>query len=397
VAVALSATACSALPVVKSPPLARVTITPATGTHAVRPNAGIMVTAAHGRLKDVVVHSGRDPMPGVLSDKGMVWHSEGLLKPSHNYTVTAVAVGAGGKKVTATSTFQTLKPRKTFTATILEGYQQTYGVGMPIVLTFNRPITHRAAVEKSLRLRTSKRVVGAWYWDGNKTVEFRPRKYWPAHTVVHFQARFSGVEGAKGVYGVRNLHQTFEIGRSLIVVASTVTHHMKVYYKHRLFGRWPISTGRPGDDTPNGTYLTIEKGNPTLMVGPGYRLWVPWAVRFTWSGVYIHDAYWSVAEQGYTNVSHGCVNTSPAHAETYYKMELPGDPVTVIGSPRAGVWDNGWTVWFLSWKQLLKGSALHKAVVANSGGSWFVGPGTLPAIHPRSPLAAPHRNNAAAA
>ncbi|HEY7146143.1 MAG TPA: Ig-like domain-containing protein [Streptosporangiaceae bacterium] len=374
-----------------------MTITPVTGTQAVKPNAGITVTAAHGKLKDVVVTSGRDPLTGVLTDKGTVWHSQGLLKPSRDYMVRAIAVGAGGKKVTATSSFQTLKPRKTFSATIIEGAHQAYGVGMPIMLTFNRPITHRRAVERALSLRTSKRVVGAWYWDGNKTVEFRPRKYWPTHTVVHFTGRFDGVEGAKGVYGVRNLHQTFSIGRSLIVVASTRTHYMKVYYRHHLFGNWPISTGRPGDDTPNGTYVTIEKGNPTLMVGPGYRLLVPWAVRFTWSGVYIHDAYWSVGEQGFTNVSHGCVNTSPGHAETYYKMELPGDPVTVIGSPRSGVWDNGYTEWFLSWKHLLKGSALHKAVVAEPDGSTFVDPGTLPAIHPHSPLQAPHHNNAAAA
>ena len=75
------------------------------------------------------------------------------------------------------------------------------------------------------------------------------------------------------------------------------------------------------------------------------------------SGDYLHDAYWSVGEQGFANVSHGCVNLSPADAETYYKLAVPGDPVTITGSPRAGAWDNGWTVWFLSWNQLLHGSA----------------------------------------
>jgi lipoprotein-anchoring transpeptidase ErfK/SrfK len=397
-ALALAATGCAGGGTAAQPPPAlQVTIMPGTGMHDVRPNAGVTVTAAHGRLLGVVVRSAKDPLSGVFSDKGTVWRSEGLLNPSHSYTVTATAVGTDGKKSVATSSFRTLRPRRTFSAQVMETYKASYGVGMPVVLTFSRPITRRAAVERALSLRTSKKVVGAWYWDGNKTVEFRPRKYWPAHTVVHFAAKFSGVEGAKGVYGVHNLHQTFDIGNSLIVVASTVSHYMKVYYKHRLFGNWPISTGRPGDDTPNGTYLTIEKGNPTLMVGPGYSLEVPWSVRFTWSGVYIHDAYWSVGEQGYTNVSHGCVNASPVHAETYYKMELPGDPVTVIGSPRPGMWDDGWTEWFLSWRHLLKGSALHQAVVAGPHGSSFVNPGTLPAIHPSSPLRAPHKNNFAAA
>ena len=104
---------------------------------------------------------------------------------------------------------------------------------------------------------------------------------------------------------------------------------------------WPISSGRPGDDTPNGSYLTIEKENPVQMTGPGYCISVPWSVRFTFSGDYYHDAYWSVGEQGFDNVSHGCVNLSPADAETYYNLAVPGDPITIVGSPRAGTWDNG--------------------------------------------------------
>ena len=129
-----------------------------------------------------------------------------------------------------------------------------------------------------------------------------------------------------------------------------------------------MSSGRPGDATPNGTYLTIDKGNPVDMKGPGYNIEVPWSVRFTWSGDYLHDAYWSVGQQGFANVSHGCVNLSPAHAQTYYQLAVPGDPVTITGSPRGGTWDNGWTMWFLSWRDLWHGSALHRAVRAGPEG-----------------------------
>ena len=38
----------------------------------------------------------------------------------------------------------------------------------------------------------------AWYWDGDQTVEFRPRSYWRPHTVVHFTGHLDGVEGAPG-------------------------------------------------------------------------------------------------------------------------------------------------------------------------------------------------------
>ena len=68
---------------------------------------------------------------------------------------------------------------------------------------------------------------------------------------------------------------------------------------------------------------------------------------------------------------------SPENAQTYYNLELPGDPVIVTGSPVAGTWDDGWTQWFLSWRQLLAGSALHAAVLARPAGSSFVEPGGL--------------------
>ena len=35
---------------------------------------------------------------------------------------------------------------------IFEGYNETYGVGMPIILTFSQPITDKAAVERSLQI-----------------------------------------------------------------------------------------------------------------------------------------------------------------------------------------------------------------------------------------------------
>jgi lipoprotein-anchoring transpeptidase ErfK/SrfK len=361
----------------KKAPQARLMITPVSGMRAVKPGAAILVRASNGEIKHVVVMTAGSPLAGDLSGGGTIWRSKSPLTPSRSYTVVATAVGAGGKKVTATSSFRTLTPRKTFRATVLEADHGEYGVGMPIALTFSRRITNRAAVERALSITTSRPVIGAWYWDGSQTVEFRPRHYWSPGTRVSFTGRLNGVEGAKGVYGTHDVHVAFRIGPSLIAKVSTSTHYMDVYYKGRHFGHWPISTGRPGDDTSNGRYLTIEKANPTFMKGPGYALWVPWAVRFTWSGEYIHDAYWSVWAQGSLNVSHGCVNTSPAHAETYYKLELPGDPVIVTGSPRPPTWDNGWTEWFLSWHKYLSGSALGDAVVAGPHGSTFVNASTV--------------------
>lgn len=363
----------------------RLTITPSNGARQVKPGAEVAVAAHLGHLSGVVVSTSGHTVAGQLSSGRTIWHSTGALAMSRTYTVVATAVGVGGKKIRATSSFRTLTPRKTFQATSLEADHQQYGVGMAIVLNFSRPITNRAAVERALSITSSNPIVGAWYWDGNKTVAFRPKNYWTSGTKVHFTAALNGVEGANGVYGTRDLHVAFSIGPSLIVRVSTVTHYMQVYYQGQLYGRWPISTGAPGDDTANGHYLTIEKGNPVLMSGPGYHDFpVPWSVRFTWSGNYLHDAYWSVGEQGFINVSHGCVNMSPAHAETYYKLEQPGDPVIVTGSPVQGTWDDGWTWWFLPWNKLLDGSALHAAVLAEPNGSSFVDPSTVTVQAPQS-------------
>ena len=354
----------------------RLSITPAGGKGSAS-TRGITVTAVRGRISDVAVRTRGDRVSGTFNGARTAWHSRWALNVSQRYTVTATAVGTSGRRVTRTSSFRTLTPKKTFSPTLVEGAGQTYGVGMPIVLYFDRPISNRAAVERSLQIKTSKRVMGSWYWDGHCRIAplclyFRTRHYWRPHTRVTFTAHLNGVEGAPGVFGRHTLRQKFTIGRSLIAVASTSRHFINVYRDGKRFAHWPISTGKPGDDTPNGTYLTIEKSNPAEMVGPGYDIEVPWSVRITWSGAYLHAASWSVGEQGFTNVSHGCVNMSPAAGETYYKMSVPGDPETITGSPRAGTWDNGWTMWFLSWRRWVRGSALHKAVRAGPHGSTFV-------------------------
>jgi lipoprotein-anchoring transpeptidase ErfK/SrfK len=383
-----------------SPAGPAVTITPGNGASAADPSKGITVTAARGTLKSVDVTTAGDPVAGTYSADRASWHSTWALNVSRSYTVTATAVSngggtAGGVTTTKTATFRTLTPAATFYTEIFEGYQQSYGVGMPIILTFSAPVQDKAAVERSIELRTSKPVVGSWYWDGNSTLDFRPRDYWPAHTTVSFTGHFDGVESAPGVYGFHTLTQTFGIGDSVIAVASTKAHKTQIYVNGKLKYDWNISSGKPGDDTPDGSYLTIEKENPVRMIGPGYDLLVPWSVRFTFSGDYYHDAYWSVGEQGFENVSHGCVNLSPADAEIYYNLAVPGDPITISNSPRSGAWDNGWTEWFLSWPQYLKGSATGEAVVANANGSEFVSPSTLPADTAKAPLQTALPGNAA--
>ncbi len=372
----------------------QVSVSPADGAKNADPAAGVTVTATKGTLSSVKVspvgallNSGNSsgPVSGTMSSGSTSWHTQWALGVSQKYTVTVTATRNGVTKTTS-STFSTLSPASTFSTHIFEGDGQTYGVGMPLILTFSQPIKNKADVERAVELKTSKPVIGAWYWDGSQTLAFRPRDYWPENTSVSFTGHFNGVEGANGVYGFHTLTQSFRIGQSVIAVASTKTHHTQIYISGKLKYNWPISTGRPGDETPSGSYLTIEKANPVEMKGPGYDLMVPFSVRLTWSGVYYHDAPWSTGVQGTVNVSHGCVNLSPARAETYYNLAVPGDPITIKDSPKAGVWGNGWTYWFLTWRQMLAGSATHQAVQAGPTGSTFVDASTLPASTAKAPI-----------
>jgi lipoprotein-anchoring transpeptidase ErfK/SrfK len=345
-----------------------------------RPDLGIEVSVTGGRLVRVsAVNGAGRAVGGVLGPGGAGWHADWALTPGRDYHVTATAVNPRGRASTLTGSFRTLTPRHTFSAMTSLGTGQVFGVGMPIMVTFSHPITRKAEVERALEIRSSKPVTGAWYWMSNTQVWFRPRTYWPAHTRVRFEAHLKGVQGARGIYGDANLTQHFRIGNSLVAVASAATHHMKVWWNGHLKGTWPISTGQPGDDTPDGHYLSFSMGNPVRMnsatygVMPGmpgyYNVLVYDSVKFTYSGDYVHSAPWSVAEQGFSNVSHGCVNVAPDDAAWYYGHSLIGDPITVVGSPLKGTWGDGWTIWFLSWRKLVAGSATHKMVVAGARGS----------------------------
>jgi hypothetical protein len=86
-----------------------------------------------------------------------------------------------------------------------------------------------------------------------------------------------------------------------------------------------------------------------------------------------------VGEQGFVNVSHGCVNLAPNNAQWYYERAVPGDPITILGSPVAGQQGDGYTEWFYTWNQLLNHSATHMAVQTGPTGSTMVDPSTLPA------------------
>ena len=346
-------------------------ISPASGTKNADPSNGITVTAVSGGKISAVTVKTTERRSGHRHAQRERHELAQHLRAAHRAVLHGDRHrdGRSGHPVTATSTFTTLTPSTAFHAEIFEGAGATYGVGMPIMLTFDHPITNKAAVERALTLTTSKPVVGAWYWDGNEQLDFRPRDYWPADTTVSFSSHLDGVEGAPGVYGVHDLSQTFNIGQSVIAVANTSTFHTQIYVGGKLNYTWPISTGkpsrRPERHVPDrregqpGPHDRRHEGHPRLLQRAGQLGGqVHLQRRLLPLGTVVGR------QPGGSNVSHGCVNLAPADAQLYYNMAVPGDPITVTSSSKAGKWDNGWTEWFWSWSQYLAGSATHMAVEA---------------------------------
>jgi lipoprotein-anchoring transpeptidase ErfK/SrfK len=204
---------------------------------------------------------------------------------------------------------------------------QVVGVAMPVTVTFAEPVANRAAVERSFRISSPNAPQGTFTWLGNDVVQWHPSSYWPAHSTISLS-----VGGAK---------TTFQAGTSVVGVADVDAHTFTVSIDGQVARQMPASMGKPKHPTPIGSFTALEKQSPVIMdsrtIGiplsdpEGYKLTVYYAVRATWGGVYVHSAPWSVASQGNSNVSHGCINLSPDNAAWYYNTVSIGDPIIVQG------------------------------------------------------------------
>jgi hypothetical protein len=86
---------------------------------------------------------------------------------------------------------------------------------------------------------------------------------------------------------------------------------------------------------------------------------VPWAVRISANGEFVHVNGATVGQQGRANVSHGCVNLSPANGKSFYDWVQIGDPVEITGSDRPLTpRDGDIQDWTIPWQQYTAGSAL---------------------------------------
>ena len=256
-----------------------------------------------------------------------------------------------------------------------EGDGQTHGVAMPIIAYFSVAPTDASVFDKVVTVTVNgKPAAGAWYWERSSLssqaleAHYRPARYWPAHASIKVAMPVAGLWAGPGLVFDNSLTLSMKTGAAQLVKidGKPGVDKMWVYADGKLIRTFNISLGAAQTPTYLGTAVVISKANPQLMVSsPGeasYSIEVPWSVRVTYDGEFLHDAYWN-GQLGQANLSHGCTNMAPADAEWYYTWSQIGDPVTWTNTGTAQVlpvWD-GYGDWNLPWAAYQHGSLLSPA------------------------------------
>ncbi|WP_246861425.1 Ig-like domain-containing protein [Nocardioides sp. SYSU D00065] len=329
----------------------------------------LTVSTSGGTLGDVRVSSAVGEVPGNVVDG--TWTSSALLEPGTDYRITASATRSDGETVQRTRSFRTVEltlEEQTFAAVApLDG--ETVGVGMPVAVTFDLPVTDRALFEEHMRVTSRPAQPGSWYWLSDREAHWRPATYWQAGTDVSVDLDINSLPAGRGIYGQESRRIDFHVGDSVVSKVDVRTHTMRTFINGDLARTMPISAGKAGWETRSGTKVILEKFRSKRMsaatIGVDesdpefYDLSnVEYALRVTYSGEFLHAAPWSAGSQGSANVSHGCVGMSLADAQWLYERTSRGDVVEVTGSDRRMTLDNGYGDWNLPLAQWKKGSAL---------------------------------------
>ena len=365
-------TAGSPLPGSSKAPAAAPSLTAAGARGRTVPwSSPLAITLANGTLESLTV-TGSDgtPLPG--SANGATWTSATTLVPGRTYAVVAQVRDGDGHTKTLSAALVASPPTTVLHATIAPGNGSVVGVAQPVVVRFDQPVKGRAnrlAVLKRLTVTTTPAVTGAWRWYNSYEVHYHAEHYWTSGTRISVSAALDQLHlTGTGTWGATApATSAFRIGIDYQSVVDITAHTMKVFRDGKLIRTIKVSTGRDKYPTKGGVHivLTREKvhtynsatvGIPTNSPD-GYYEKLPWSMRISNGGAFVHANPATVGVQGRRNVSHGCVNTSPADAEWFYYHSQLGDPVDIIHAVVKPVrWDAGMADWNYTWAEWQAGN-----------------------------------------
>ncbi|MHC0434151.1 L,D-transpeptidase [Streptomyces sp. O3] len=355
---------------------ARIKITPENGDQGASINNAARVEVTDGTLSSVSLRTADGAeVPGTLSADKKSWQPDGQLKRATSYQITAEATDSEGRAAHENSSFTTVAPDNSFIGNFKPEAGSTVGVGHPVSINFDKPITDKKAVQTGITVSSDsgQEVVGHWF--NSQRLDFRPEEYWKAGSTVTLKLDLDGVEGADGVTGVQQKTVTFKVGRSQISTVDAKTKQMTVVRDGKTIKTIPISAGSPENKTYEGQMVISEKFTETRMNGATVGFTdddgkgeydikdVPHAMRLSTSGTFIHGNYWGDKSIfGSANTSHGCVGLEDKQGADdpntpgawFFENSMLGDVVTVKNTgdetikPSNGL--NGWNMDWADWK-----------------------------------------------
>ncbi|RJO68224.1 L,D-transpeptidase [Nocardia panacis] len=202
---------------------------------------------------------------------------------------------------------------------------QLVGIAAPVTVRFATEVADRAGAERALAITAPRPVSGTLSWLDGRDLRWTPNSALPASAPI--DVRFGGIQ------------TRFQTNAGVTGEGDMSAHTFSISIGGQVVRTMPASYGKSGWETPAGTFPVLEKARSVVFdsrtIGiplsspEGYVINGEYAERLTWGGVYIHSAPWSVAQQGNSNVSHGCINLAPEDAAWVYDTINVGDPVNI--------------------------------------------------------------------
>lgn len=286
---------------------------------------------------------------------------------SHATTLPAPATSSGNTSSTAPSIQASGRPVH---VSLLAGDGGEYGIGMPIIAYVDHAITDASAFDHATTVTVNGQpAAGAWYWQrsgrAGQVLEahYRLRDYWPAHARIHLDLPVKGLPAGHGLVFDDSLTLSIATGAANITTVNGATERMVVTSDGRKVFDFPVSLGAADHPTYTGTKIVMEKDRVEEMKSnPGeahYDVKVPWSVRLTNSGEFVHAASWNGGNIGVRSTSHGCTNLNVAAAQQYFEFAQIGDVFiyTNTSGPTMPSWD-GYGDWNVAWPTWQAGGLL---------------------------------------
>lgn len=290
------------------------------------------------------------------------------LKPATTYNVVVNGDDSIGEKYEQTWQVTTSKDVVENYPSVAPLTDSVVGVGHPITIYFDEPVDnqYRKNIVDNLQVTFTQNnkpaaYEGHWGWVNDKEVTYRGESWLPANADVVVNLNLNKTQTNVNDWVMVDRQIKFRTGKNRVIEIDNKTLQANVKENNQIVKTIDVSMGKQGFTTRSGIKTIMSKERTRRMnsdtVGIGgseaYDLEVPYALRLTNSGEFLHGAPWSEYAQGVRNVSHGCTNVSLADGKWLYENAQIGDVVVTKGTNRnmettngtGGVWNWSWDEW----------------------------------------------------